>query len=339
MSAALDPAGVVIVNYNCAPLALDAALSAIGDDPSAIVVIIDNASTDESISYFEAVFADRRTHQTAAPEGGPAPVRFADPAQLVTTVIDEKGAGPAAQLTVLKAAENRGFAAGCNLGMAFLAERVSAGWFLLLNPDALLAKGAVDAFRARLAEPPAGLCGASVLRFEAGYPAQAFGGARLNPITLQGENIGEGCGLSAAPGRSAVETAMDYPLGAVMACRAEYREIAGDLDERYFLYFEEADWARRGGADRPPVWAPGAVIYHRHGASAGSREKPGVRGALSDYHMARSRMLFVLKWNPALAPLILVLTIGQALRRMLKGRWRQSRAVLAGALNGPPIAN
>ena len=49
--------GAVIVNYNCAPLALDAALSFVGAG-GARAVIVDNASTDESADYFSAALSD-----------------------------------------------------------------------------------------------------------------------------------------------------------------------------------------------------------------------------------------------------------------------------------------
>lgn len=323
--------GVVIVNYNCAGLALDAALSVLADEPEARVVIVDNASSDGSLAYFEEVLAGRRKHIPQAPAGGPVAVRFARLAALSTAIISE-GETTDARLVILKAKTNHGFAAGCNLGLRFLHHPGDTGLRVLLNPDALLARGAMAAFAARLGDSGAGLAGGSVLRFEAPYVAQAFGGARLNPWTLQGGNIGAGRTFANAPEQSVVEAAMDYPLGAAMAFHADYLEQAGPLDERFFLYFEEADWARRGRSSRP-VWARDAVIYHRHGAAAGSRQAAGKRGALSDFHMARSRMLYAMKWCPLAVPLIAALSLGQSARRFLRGHRAQARAVLAGTFS------
>ncbi|MEM8770112.1 MAG: glycosyltransferase family 2 protein [Pseudomonadota bacterium] len=324
--------GVVIVNYNCAPLALDAALSVLGDDPSARVVIVDNSSTDASIEYFQRVFSDRRCHLNGWPPSGPPRPVFADVENVETAVISESDTvDDLARLTVLKAARNGGFAAGSNLGMEWLQRHAAPDWFLLLNPDAIVASGSITAFKQRLEQGPAGLCGASVLRFEAPGRAQAFGGASLNPLTLLGRNIGADRPLGAAPSPADVEARMDYPLGAAMALSADYRKSVGDLDERFFLYYEEADWALRGGRRRPPVWAPGAIIYHRHGAAAGSRQEPGLRAPFSDYHMARSRMLFAMKRRPFLVPLLLAVSLAQALRRYGRGRISQAKAVARGA--------
>jgi GT2 family glycosyltransferase len=328
--------GVVIVNYNCAPYALDAALSAIGDDPEANVVIVDNASTDHSMRYFRDVLSEKCSHTSQAPVTDlPLPV-FASISGLSHEIqlLADESVSAQVQLTILDVEDNNGFAAGCNIGIRFLQAAFDPDIFLLLNPDAILASGSICAFRDRLADPVVGLCGASILRFENPACAQAFGGARMNPMTLLGDNIGAGRSLDSAPDIERVENAMSYPLGAAMAFRKDYLEVAGYLDERFFLYYEEADWTRRGLPSRQPVWAREAIIYHRHGATAGSRQPNGERSALSDYHMARSRMLYALKWRPALWPFLFALSLGQSARRFLRGHPRQARAVLAGVIPG-----
>ena len=324
--------GVVIVNYNCARLSLSAALSALGDDASARIVIVDNGSTDDSITYLKSVFEGERSHQCEAPANAvPAP-RFKNVSEVATALCSEnsQSAGDA-QLTVLTLQQNRGFAAGCNAGLRYLRTLHDPAHYLLLNPDAVLGAGALSGFAERLMDKSAGLCGASILRHELPHHAQAFGGARLNPMTLLGDNLAAGRPIEDAPSRDIVEAAMSYPLGAAMAFRKNYLDVVGYLDERFFLYYEEADWARRGAPKYQPVWAPSAVVYHRHGAVAGSRVQPGERSPQSDFHMARSRMLYALKWRPILLPVLWVGGVVQAIRRLLRGHWRQAGAVVAGS--------
>lgn len=311
--------GVVIVNYNCARYAVDAALSALGDDPSAAVVIVDNASTDGSHRYFHAVQNKEACHEPASPNT--TDVCFADISKV--------------DFSIIAAATNAGFASGCNIGLRNLQAGVDPDLYILLNPDAVLAAGSIKAFADRLKDEKAGLCGASVYRFENPDCAQALGGAHLNPWTLLGDNIA--AGVKGAPrDPAAVETAMSYPLGAAMACRRDYLETVGYLDERFFLYYEEADWARRGRSHYKLAWAPEAIVYHRHGAAAGSRVKAATRAPhrspLSDYHMARSRMLYALKWRPWLTPLLVASGLVQTIRRLLRGHWRQAGAVFSGSL-------
>jgi len=333
--------GVVIVNYNCARFALDAALSVLGDDPGACVVIVDNASTDDSLSYFQGVKAKNIQHETAPPAVTNASPSFAAIDDATLAIVDENSPAPKrSAITIVAAKNNAGFAAGCNIGMRYLQKIVDPDLFLLLNPDAVIGAGTLRAFAGRLKEKSAGLCGASVLRFEDPGCVQALGGAHLDPFTLLGENIAAGPASYPQPARDAVEASISYPLGAAMAFRKDYLESVGYLDERFFLYYEEADWAQRGRPRFRPVWAPGAIVYHRHGAAAGSRVASGRRAAhrspLSDYHMARSRMLYALKWRPWLAPVLMGGGVIQSVRRLARGHWRQARAVLSGSFPGAP---
>jgi hypothetical protein len=327
--------GAVIVNYACAPFALDAALSILGAAEDAHVVIVDNASPDGSADYFGAVARGAR-HEPTAPASGD--VRFAGLREgLIAFQPDRTGRG----ISILLAPSNGGFASGCNFGLQAL-DRARLDLLLLLNPDALVAEGAVDAFRRRLEDPFIGLCGASVLSFESPHGAQALGGARLDPLTLLGENLGAGSLVKDAPSTDEIERRLDYPLGAAIALRPDYIERAGFLDERYFLYYEEADWAFAGRPFFRTGWAREARVYHRYGASSKSvrsgRNAPSSRSPLSDYHMARSRLLFALKWRPALAPALVALGGVQAARRLARGKGAQARAVALGSLPGAPRA-
>lgn len=318
--------GAVIVNYNSAPLAVAAALSFLGDGGFA-VAIVDNRSTDES----RAVLKAARAGVVDAPESPPEPAvgrapKFAPASALAGRSVD-----------IVHADENGGFAAGCNLGLERLLARGDCTHFMLLNPDALLAAGSLKAFAERLADPSVGLCGATVAAFDAPHSVQAFGGARVGRILPAGRNIGAGASVETPPARAAVERELAYPLGAAIAFRLDYLDRAGLLDERYFLYFEELDWARSGGGLKP-AWAEGALVYHRYGASSKSRRvAQGVRRSpLADYHMARSRRLFLAKWRPIAAPLALLAAIGEAGRRLARGDRENARAVLAGAWPGSP---
>ena len=266
-------------------------------------------------------------------------IRSADIAAIEAKYLDEQTLPSSlSSLTVVGANENRGFAAGCNIGLKFLEAVSSCSHYLLLNPDTQLAAGALAAFETALDEPGAGLCGATVLLADDPGKVQAFGGARLNDLTLLGENLGGGEFLFAAPEAADVEKHLTYPLGAAIALKAGYLQKAGYLDDRYFLYYEEADWAFAGRAFSHTVWAPDAYVFHHYGISSKSdfvsADQPSVRSPLADYHMARSRFLFALKWRPWLAPAVLALGLMQAFRRLLRGRFKSALAVARGVLPG-----
>jgi GT2 family glycosyltransferase len=133
---------------------------------------------------------------------------------------------------VHRASRNRGFGAGCNLGLAAAGTEFAA----LLNPDAALAPGCLDACLAAAdADPRAAVLGAD--------PALSRG-------------------VGGAPGPD------DTVSGAFMFLRLAAIRALGGFDERFFLYFEDADLCLRARAAGWTVGtAPGAGVLHEGGAS------------------------------------------------------------------------
>lgn len=84
---------------------------------------------------------------------------------------------------------------------------------------------------------------------------------------------------------------VDSGVGACLLVRKEAIDEVGMLDERYFFFFEETDWAYRM---RKAGWKifhlPGAFIYHLQGQSIG-------RDARSRIEFYRSRYQFFRKWR------------------------------------------
>jgi GT2 family glycosyltransferase len=58
---------------------------------------------------------------------------------------------------------------------------------------------------------------------------------------------------------------VDWMEGAALLVRKKAIEEVGMLDERFFMYMEDADWARRfWDAGWKVVWHPGATLMHYH---------------------------------------------------------------------------
>lgn len=182
--------------------------------------------------------------------------------------------------------ENRGLAAGWNLGIGATERR----WVLLLNADAWLAEGALD----RLVE------------FGDACPRAAVVGPRLrNPDgTLQRSVRGfptlwrlatEYLFLrKLAPRSSALNAfyaggfdhdevrAVEVVMGACMLVRRAAIADVGPCDEDYFLFSEETDWCYRfRQAGWEVVFFPGAECTHVRGAAHGGRlYRENLRGHL-----------------------------------------------------------
>ena len=272
----LTRAGIVIVNYNSAELALTAALSVLGAAQcaeKARVVIVDNASPDRSFDQLVGIAQGQQVFFEPAVVAGVQLARL-ESLKIAAGIIRRGRIRPLfgepedADLVLIRSETNGGFAAGCNIGLAFL-KKTDTDHFLLLNPDTQLDSQALQTFAGKLENPDYGLVGASLLGMDRPHEAQALGGAAFSPITLLGDNLGAGCLKEDMPPEEEIEQRLAYPVGAAMAFRRDWLESAGLLDERYFLFYEEIDWAMAGGKKYKTGWAREAFVYHHRGGRCG----------------------------------------------------------------------
>lgn len=163
---------------------------------------------------------------------------LASVAGLSVTVVDNssrsdvRDACEAAGVRYLDPGHNGGFGTGVNYA---LARRLMPGSdVLLLNPDARIdVAGVRKLHRALRAEPHLASVGPEQVD-EAGNPARV---AWPWPTPLRSW-------LDAA-GLGRLYASDDYVIGSVLLLRAEALAQVGGFDEDFFLYAEEADWARR----------------------------------------------------------------------------------------------
>ena len=64
----------------------------------------------------------------------------------------------------------------------------------------------------------------------------------------------------------------DWIMGSAMMVKRKAVEKVGLMDERFFMYFEDVDWARRfWHNDYKVVYYPEAIMYHYHQRESKSR--------------------------------------------------------------------
>lgn len=113
----------------------------------------------------------------------------------------------------------------------------------------------------------------------------------------------------------------EFATGCCLAIKKEVLEKIGELDSKYFLYYEDADFSLRAKkAGFKVVFAPKAVVFHKNAGSGG-----GSGSSLQDYYITKSRLLFGLRFAPLRAKLALV---RESLRLLAVGRPWQKRGVL-----------
>ncbi len=182
--------------------------------------------------------------------------------------------------------ENVGFARAVNQGLA----ATTAPLVLIMNPDCRLVAGAVAALRAELEQ----------------HDGCAVVGPRiLNPDgTVQGSARGDPDMLTGLFGRTALlrrllpwmpsarrnvvsdsairggqrRVSVDWLSGACLLARRDALEVVKGFDERYFLYWEDADLCRRlRNAGYHVRYVPGATAIHRVGHSSKTARIPAIR--------------------------------------------------------------
>jgi N-acetylglucosaminyl-diphospho-decaprenol L-rhamnosyltransferase len=237
---------VIIVTWNVRELALTALHSLLDDlsrtDLRADVYVVDSASTDGTAEAIAANFP---------------------------------------QVYLIACEENLGFVKANNLAM----RRIGFGTLdavdlpkavYLLNPDTITQTGATQALLQALMEnPTCGLVGARLTYGDGSFQHSAFAFPGLCQLWVEFFPIPGRLIESPFNGRypralyeSGHPFPVDFVLGATMVLRSEVVQSVGLLDEYFFMYCEEVDWAWRiHKAGWNVSCVPAAHVIHLAGQS------------------------------------------------------------------------
>jgi len=162
--------------------------------------------------------------------------------------------------------ENRRFAGGNNAGLE-RALVAGADAVMLLNNDVVADPKLLEKLLAALAEEPAAGAAAPLIYFAPPSDRIWYGGGRCRPWLAHSSHraIRD---RDRGQFRSIEETG--YLTGCcLLATAAAWRKV-GLLDERYFIYAEDADWCLRArAAGYKLLFVPTARLWHRVSASSG----------------------------------------------------------------------
>lgn len=242
--------------------------------------------------------------------------------------------------------ENRGFAAGNNVGL----EHAVGRYVLLLNPDVEILRGTLcDLVRAMDARSDVGLV--SVI--------QQGSDGRLQPSIRRFPSFRRDLGeslfaarwpvlracqeLETRPEVYAREGVVDWVVGAFLFARSSAMREVGPMDDRFFLYSEEVDWCYRFHAAGWEVrHLPLMTVTHH----AGRRDRGDLMAQLAysrrlfaakHYGVARARGI---RAALALGNLLRIVVLAPAAarrhhpRERISSEWRALRVQLG--LAGPP---
>ena len=203
---------------------------------------------------------------------------------------------------VIQSGENRGYAAGNNVGIRY-AMAQGADYVCVLNNDVEVKPDFLQKMVSYMeADPKAGMAGPVVYEF-----------AERNIIQSAGCTITIGLGKTSSPlqgkNRNEIEKeAVKYCDGLSGSCllvRKEVLEKAGLIPENYFLFFEEMEWCvkiRKQGYKLVVIYA--SEIYHKGSATLNKT------GTVRKYYLARNQVLFVRRNGTTSDLCLLLLTKG-----------------------------
>ena len=343
---------IVIVNWNgwrdtieC----LESVFRIIQDNFS--VIVCDNDSKDGSIERIvewakgnlAAVPAlDQMKSWSAPPVTKPVPFVLLEVSQLE----DPQACSGEARLILIRSRKNLGFAGGNNLGLRYILRRNDHEYVWLLNNDTVVHPKSLACLIDRMKEDMRiGICGSKLCFYSVPHLVQAYGGSAYSPLTGRNRHIGISNPASVQEDRASVERQLGYILGASMLISRDFLDHVGLMNEDYFLYYEEIDWVTRAKGKFLQGYAPGSIVFHKHGSSLGGNWP--TRGnaseesfTISDFYSVRNQIRFTRRYHPHYLPVVAITISIRLLKRIVAGKTKRVRSVLRGvasAFTGKPV--
>lgn len=306
--------GVIVVTYCSGDVILACLDSVIASSGAQLkIVVCDNDSPDDTVVRIRA-WADGRGldfRETSEP--------------------DE--CRPGAAVTLIRSSINVGFAGGVNRGLEFLMKDTACDLFWLLNPDCEVAPGAAAAFRRRADEVgDFALMGSRILYREEPGLIQSDGGqvGRWSGIC---RNLNQGADPAQTPHPEPAD--LDFISGASALASRKFVETVGLLEEDYFLYYEEVDWAARRG-DLRLVLCDEALVHHHGGTAIGSGSVKRRASPFAIYFNYRNRMRYVARFRPVALPTAYLATLARVAKLATERAWVEAWAALLALHQLPP---
>lgn len=269
---------VIIVNWNAGHQLADVVSSITVHHEGLVhsVIVVDNASTDGSLSTVE---------------GGSAAAR-------------------PFKLRIIRNEQNLGFGAACNRGASI----ATAPFLLFLNPDAEIQEGSLTKaleFMRSPAHPNVGIVGVQLVdrigriaRSCARFPTpwmlalQATGLDRLRAFSFLNTHMADWDHGSTRQ--------VDHVIGAFYLIRRDIFETVGGFDERFFVYLEDLDLSLRvSRVGYRSMYLASARAFHAGGGTSQQVKAHRL------FYSIRSRLLYGFKHFPGWRAWVLaVVTLG-----------------------------
>lgn len=260
------------------------------------VLIVDNASTDNSLIRFEDEFKTNK------------------------------------KISILKNKENLGFTGGNNLGIKE-AIKNKADFLLIINNDTYIDKNLVVELLATFETYPEAGIASPKIYFAPGFEYHKkyskaeigkviwYAGGEMDWDNVYGKNRGVD---EVDRGQYDKETELDFATGACMMVAFKLIKKIGMFNNSYFAYMEDVEFSQRAKmAGYKIIYNPKAVLWHKVSQSS------GIGSDLNDYYITRNRLLFGMRYASLRTKLAL---LKESINFLSYGRQWQRKGILDFAL-------
>lgn len=206
-------------------------------------------------------------------------------------------------LKIIDSPINSGFAGGMNIGIKE-ALKNGADYILIQNNDTFVKEDFLENLFDFAEKNEDGGIFAPKIYFAKGFEFHKnrykddekgkviwYAGGRIDWENVIGEHIGVD---EVDRGQFDKSSETELASGCCMLIKTGVFKNIGLFDEKYFLYYEDADLCNRAKkAGYKIYYQPESIIWHKNAGSAG-----GSGSGLQDYYITRNRMLFASKYAP-----------------------------------------
>lgn len=261
------------------------------------IVVVDNSPDYESLEEILKWAIGQRKVETNYPEIlFPLSSKPLEYVYINQNQLEEPSSIYYEKIIIVKANENRGFAATNNIGLRYALKCNDFSYVWLLNNDTVLYKDSISNMLEPIRFPEyqtVGIIGVKQLYYDDPSLIQACG-AIYNRFWALSKHIGE---KEKDQGQyDSFIDCSDYVVGASMLVSADFLKDVGYMCEDYFLYHEEIDWAQRAKLKGYTIKIhQNAKILHKQGSSIGRAKS---RSYIAEFSSIKGRILITRKFFP-----------------------------------------
>jgi N-acetylglucosaminyl-diphospho-decaprenol L-rhamnosyltransferase len=229
--------------------------------------------------------------------------------------------------------QNLGYAGGINAWIERLLPIADFQGFWILNPDAMPERRALRALVERSIVANKGMVGSTIVTPDNREQVYCRAGHHWRKLRTSLALRGFGQPVATSIDLAAFEATLDCISGASLYVTRACVENIGLMDERFFLYYEDADWSAR--AKRCGLgYAPDSIVPHKGGTTIGSARGRAQRSRLSVYLESRNHLHFVRMYWSKYLPFALIFGSLHATMYLLAGSTTNAKAAVQGMLAG-----